>query len=90
MDRPVFPNAPPRGRVEHVLSKPGFTSRTQIAAWVIEQRVMSGSMIEHDSVARGLILQGSSRDRPSSRFTKMFLHRVIGLVVGFRVCWCPS
>ncbi|MFD6059585.1 ATP-binding protein [Rhodococcus wratislaviensis] len=36
--RLVISHRTAQGHVEHILSKLGFTSRTQIAAWIIEQR----------------------------------------------------
>ncbi|RYY42051.1 MAG: hypothetical protein EON53_16815, partial [Actinomycetales bacterium] len=30
-----------QGHVEHILSKLGFTSRAQVAAWVVEERQSS-------------------------------------------------
>ncbi|GAF49268.1 protein kinase domain-containing protein [Rhodococcus wratislaviensis] len=37
-DRLVISPRTAQGHVEHILTKLGFTSRTQIAAWVVEQR----------------------------------------------------
>ncbi|GAF49141.1 putative LuxR family transcriptional regulator [Rhodococcus wratislaviensis NBRC 100605] len=37
-DKLVISQRTAQGHVEHILSKLGFTSRTQIAAWVIERR----------------------------------------------------
>ncbi|GAF42905.1 ATP-binding protein [Rhodococcus wratislaviensis] len=37
-DRLVISQRTAQGHVEHILAKLGFTSRTQIAAWIIEQR----------------------------------------------------
>ena len=37
-DKLVISQRTAQGHVEHILSKLGFTSRTQIAAWIIEQR----------------------------------------------------
>ena len=37
-DKLVISQRTAQGHVEHILSKLGFTSRTQIAAWIVEQR----------------------------------------------------